>query len=243
MELLKEILQIYMERREWFLELFGQHLKIAGIAIVLAGIMGLLLGIFIAEKEFMAPVILTLANIFYTIPSISLLGILIPFTGIGDKTAIIALTLYGLMPMIRNTYTGICGVSQEIIQAARGMGSTDIQILWRIKLPLALGVILAGVRNMVVMTLSVTAIAAFIGAGGLGVAIYRGITIYNPALTFAGSVLIALLALIADLLLGILELSLIHIYLISCFLIKRRKNYRGNYFSAVDCEYPLHMQI
>ena len=195
MELLKEILQIYMERREWFLELFGQHLKIAGIAIVLAGIMGLLLGIFIAEKEFMAPVILTLANIFYTIPSISLLGILIPF----------ALTLYGLMPMIRNTYTGICGVSQEIIQAARGMGSTDIQILWRIKLPLALGVILAGVRNMVVMTLSVTAIAAFIGAGGLGVAIYRGITIYNPALTFAGSVLIALLALIADLLLGILE--------------------------------------
>lgn len=205
MELLKEILQIYMERREWFLELFGQHLKIAGIAIVLAGIMGLLLGIFIAEKEFMAPVTLTLANIFYTIPSISLLGILIPFTGIGDKTAIIALTLYGLMPMIRNTYTGICGVSQEIIQAARGMGSTDIQILWRIKLPLALGVILAGVRNMVVMTLSVTAIAAFIGAGGLGVAIYRGITIYNPALTFAGSVLIALLALIADLLLGILE--------------------------------------
>ena len=205
MELLKEILQIYMERREWFLELFGQHLKIAGIAIVLAGIMGLLLGIFIAEKEFMAPVILTLANIFYTIPSISLLGILIPFTGIGDKTAIIALTLYGSMPMIRNTYTGICGVSQEIIQAARGMGSTDIQILWRIKLPLALGVILAGVRNMVVMTLSVTAIAAFIGAGGLGVAIYRGITIYNPALTFAGSVLIALLALIADLLLGILE--------------------------------------
>lgn len=205
MELLKEILQIYMERREWFLELFGQHLKIAGIAIVLAGIMGLLLGIFIAEKEFMAPVILTLANIFYTIPSISLLGILIPFTGIGDKTAIIALILYGLMPMIRNTYTGICGVSQEIIQAARGMGSTDIQILWRIKLPLALGVILAGVRNMVVMTLSVTAIAAFIGAGGLGVAIYRGITIYNPALTFAGSVLIALLALIADLLLEILE--------------------------------------
>lgn len=205
MELLKEILQIYMERREWFLELFGQHLKIAGIAIVLAGIMGLLLGIFIAEKEFMAPVILTLANIFYTIPSISLLGILIPFTGIGDKTAIIALILYGLMPMIRNTYTGICGVSQEIIQAARGMGSTDIQILWRIKLPLALGVILAGVRNMVVMTLSVTAIAAFIGAGGLGVAIYRGITIYNPTLTFAGSVLIALLALIADLLLGILE--------------------------------------
>lgn len=205
MELLKEILDIYMERRGWFLELFGQHLKIAGIAILFAGVLGLFLGVLIAEKEIMAPFILTLANIFYTIPSISLLGILIPFTGIGDKTAIIALTLYGLMPMIRNTYTGIRGVSPEIVQAARGMGSTDMQILWRIKLPLALGVILAGVRNMVVMTFSVTAIAAFIGAGGLGVAIYRGITIYNPALTFAGSVLIALLALVADLLLGIIE--------------------------------------
>lgn len=205
MELLKEILGIYIERRDWFLELFGQHLKIAGIAILFAGVLGLFLGIIIAEKECMAPLILTLANIFYTIPSISLLGILIPFTGIGDKTAIIALTLYGLMPMIRNTYTGIRGVSQEIVQAARGMGSTDMQILWRIKLPLALGVILAGVRNMVVMTFSVTAIAAFIGAGGLGVAIYRGITIYNPALTFAGSVLIALLALVADLILGIVE--------------------------------------
>lgn len=205
MELLKEIWGIYIERRSWFLELFGQHLKIAGIAILFAGVLGLFLGIIIAEKQYMAPFILTLANIFYTIPSISLLGILIPFTGIGDKTAIIALTLYGLMPMIRNTYTGIRGVSQEIVQAARGMGSTDVQILWRIKLPLALGVILAGVRNMVVMTFSVTAIAAFIGAGGLGVAIYRGITIYNPALTFAGSVLIALLALVADLLLGIIE--------------------------------------
>lgn len=205
MELLKEILSIYIERKSWFLELFGQHLKIAGIAILFAGVLGLFLGIIIAEKQCMAPLILTLANIFYTIPSISLLGILIPFTGIGDKTAIIALTLYGLMPMIRNTYTGIRGVSQEIVQAARGMGSTDVQILWRIKLPLALGVILAGVRNMVVMTFSVTAIAAFIGAGGLGVAIYRGITVYNPALTFAGSVLIALLALVADLILGIVE--------------------------------------
>lgn len=205
MELLTEIWGIYIERRGWFLELFGQHLKIAGIAILFAGVLGLFLGIIIAEKQCMALLILTLANIFYTIPSISLLGILIPFTGIGDKTAIIALTLYGLMPMIRNTYTGIRGVSQEIVQAARGMGSTDMQILWRIKLPLALGVILAGVRNMVVMTFSVTAIAAFIGAGGLGVAIYRGITVYNPALTFAGSVLIALLALVADLILGIVE--------------------------------------
>ena len=133
---------------------------------------------------------------------------LIPFMGIGDKTAVVALTIYGIMPMVRNTYAGIKGVDEEIITAARGMGSTEFQILTRIKLPLALGVIIAGVRNMVVMTISVAAIASFIGAGGLGVAIYRGITVYDTALTFAGSVLIALIALISDLLLGHLEKKL-----------------------------------
>ena len=107
--------------------------------------------------------------------------------------------------MVRNTYAGIRGVSADVIMAARGMGSTDFQIMTKIKLPLAAGVIIAGVRNMVVMTLSTAAIASFIGAGGLGVAIYRGITTYNMALTFGGSFLIALLALVSDLLLGGLE--------------------------------------
>ena len=130
---------------------------------------------------------------------------LIPFLGIGNNTAIAALTIYGIMPMIRNTYAGIRSVPEDVIMAARGVGSTNFQIMTRIKLPLAAGVIIAGVRNMVVMTLSMTAIASFIGAGGLGVAIYRGITTYNMALTFGGSVLIALLALTSDLLLGRLE--------------------------------------
>ena len=142
---------------------------------------------------------------FYTIPSISLLGMLIPLLGIGNKTAVVALTIYGIMPMVRNTYAGIKDVSEEVITAARGMGSTEFQVMTKIKLPLALGVILAGVRNMVVMTISVAAIASFIGAGGLGVAIYRGITIYDTAMTFGGSFLIALIALISDLLLGRLE--------------------------------------
>ena len=100
--------------------------------------------------------------------------------------------------MVRNTYTGITGIDKEIIEAARGMGSTPFQILWRIKLPLAFPIILSGVRNMMVMTIALAGIAAFIGAGGLGVAIYRGITTNNSALTVAGSVLIALLALLAD---------------------------------------------
>ena len=109
------------------------------------------------------------------------------------------------MPMVRNTYAGMKGVSAEVISAAEGMGSTKLQMMTKIKLPLALGVIIAGVRNMVVMTISVAAIASFIGAGGLGVAIYRGITMYDTAMTFGGSLLIALIALISDLILGQIE--------------------------------------
>ncbi len=205
MEFLKEVVFVLAERRGWFLTLLLQHLGLAAVAIILVTAIGLFLGIWIAERGKIAPVVLTIANVFYTIPAISLLGILIPFTGIGNRTALIALTLYGLMPMIRNTYTGIRGVSKDVILAAAGMGSTRMQILFRIKIPLAMSVIIAGLRNVVVMTFSVTAIAAFIGAGGLGVAIYRGITIYNPALTFAGSALIAVLALVCDLILGNIE--------------------------------------
>ena len=110
------------------------------------------------------------------VPAISLLGILIPFLGIGNKTAVAALTVYALMPMVRNTYAGLTAIDSDIVEAARGMGSTRAQILFRVKLPLALGVILAGLRNMVVMSISVCSVASFIGAGGLGVAIYRGIS-------------------------------------------------------------------
>ncbi len=205
MELLKDVIGIYIERKDWFLELLLQHVALSLVAIVLAGTLGLLIGIFISEHEKIAPVILGIANVCYTIPSISLFGILIPICGIGDKTAIVALTIYGIMPMVRNTYAGIRNVSEDVIMAARGMGSTDFQIMTKIKLPLALGVIIAGVRNMVVMTISVTAIASFIGAGGLGVSIYRGITMYNTALTLGGSLLIAAMALLADLLLGTIE--------------------------------------
>ncbi len=205
MELLVQIVTLFQERGSWFLGLVGAHIALALSAIIMASAIGLALGILISEKEGLAPAVLGVCNVLYTIPSISLLGILIPFTGIGDRTAIIALTIYGVMPMVRNTYAGIKGVDADILEAARGMGSTKAQLLLRIKLPLAAGVIMAGVRNMVVMVIAVTGIASFVGAGGLGVAIYRGITIYNPAMTAAGSLLIALLALVSDLLLGRLE--------------------------------------
>lgn len=205
MELLVQIVTLFQERESWFLGLMGAHIALALSAILMASVIGLALGILISEKEVLAPAVLGICNVLYTIPSISLLGILIPFTGIGNRTAVIALTVYGVMPMVRNTYAGIKGVDADILEAARGMGSTRTQLLLRIKLPLAAGVIMAGVRNMVVMVIAVTGIASFVGAGGLGVAIYRGITIYNPAMTAAGSLLIALLALVSDLLLGRLE--------------------------------------
>ncbi len=205
MEFLKEVFSLYGERKDWFIQLILEHIGLSLIAICLAGTIGLLLGIWISEHEWAAAPIFGVANIFYTIPAISLLGMLIPFLGIGNTTAVTALTIYGIMPMVRNTYAGIKGVSTEIISAAEGMGSTRLQMLVKIKLPLALGVMIAGVRNMVVMTISVAAIASFIGAGGLGVAIYRGITMYDTAMTFGGSFLIALVALISDLALGQLE--------------------------------------
>lgn len=208
MGLFSSIFSLYRDRASWFLSLLASHLALAFSAAFIAFIIGLLLGILISEKQKLAPAVMTVANILYTIPAISLLGILIPFFGIGNKTAVIALTIYGIMPMIRNTYTGLTSVDHDIIEAARGMGSTEVQILTKVKLPLASGVITAGVRNMVVMVISVTGIASFIGAGGLGVAVYRGITIYNPAMTAAGSILIALIAIIADYILGCIEKKL-----------------------------------
>ncbi len=198
----QDLIEIYAERWPFFLSLTGQHLEISLIAIVAALIIGLGLGILISRFRQLRGIVLGLTNLIYTIPSIALFGFLIPFSGIGDGTAIIALTVYALLPMVRNTYTGITGIDREITEAARGMGSTPLQMLFRIQLPLAFPVILSGLRNMVVMTIALTGIAAFIGAGGLGVAIYRGITTNNSALTLAGSLLIALLALLTDWLIG-----------------------------------------
>lgn len=205
MELIQSILALYGERGGWFLGLLWDHFLLSGQAILLSGAAGLLLGIFIAQCQRLAPAVMGVCNVLYTIPAISLLGILIPFTGIGNETAVIALTIYGIMPMVRNTYVGLTTLDPDILEAAAGMGSTAAQILFRVKLPMAAGVILAGVRNMVVMTVSVAGIASFVGAGGLGVSIYRGITIYNPAMTAAGSILIAALAVVLDLVLGRLE--------------------------------------
>ena len=205
MEFLAKVVQLYIERWPWFLELLGEQLRISLISIALAASIGLLLGIFISQHRKLAEPIIAVCNVFYTIPAIALIALLIPLVGIGEKNAIVAIVLYGLMPMVRNTYTGITTIDQDLIDAAVGMGSTPLQQLLRIKLPLAASVIIAGLRNLVVMSIATGSIAAFIGGGGLGEAIFRGITMYNTAMTFAGGLLLVLLALVCDYSLSLLE--------------------------------------
>ena len=203
--MLKDVLELYQNRPDFFIQLTLEHIKICGISIVIAFFIGSVLGIWISEYKRFSPFIIGITNIIYTIPSIALLGFFIPISGIGNTTAIIALSIYGLLPIVRNTYTGLVSIDPAIIEAAKGMGSTSGQILYKIKLPLALPIILSGLKNMVVMTIALGGIASFIGAGGLGVAIIRGITINNLAMTVAGSLIIALMALFFDFLIGSFE--------------------------------------
>lgn len=203
--MIQEMWGLLTTRLDFFGELLLEHLEISLFAIFIAIVFGGLAGILISEFQRLAKPTLGVINFLYTIPSISMLGFLIPFSGVGNGTAIIALTIYALLPMVRNTHTGMSNVDPAILEAAKGMGSTCLQTLFKVKLSLAMPVIMSGIRSMVTMTIALAGIASFIGAGGLGVAIYRGITTNNTAMTMVGSLLIAILALVMDLLLGLIE--------------------------------------
>lgn len=205
MSFFTKVLNIYIDRWPWFLSLLGQQIRISFISVLLAGVIGLLLGILISEYRRFAEPVMAVCNLFYTIPAIALIGLLIPVIGIGEKNAIAAIVLYGIMPMVRNTYTGLTNLDAGTVDAAVGLGSTKAQLLFRIRLPLASSVILAGLRNVVVMSIATGSIAAFVGGGGLGEAIFRGITMYNTAMTFAGSLLLVILALLCDFILSRIE--------------------------------------
>lgn len=185
-----------------------EHLQLTGTAIISSILIGVPLGIFITRHERLANPVLAIANIFQTIPSIAFFGILIPILGIGKKTAILVLFLYALLPIIKNTYTGIKEVSPFMIDAGKGMGMTNAQILRMVELPQALSVIMAGVRIATVINIGTTTIAAYIGGGGLGDLIFKGIQMYRNDMILAGAIPAALLAIIADKLLGYVELKL-----------------------------------
>ena len=205
MNFILEILKLYSSRFDFFAKLFIEHVLLSGTAIIFITIIGLVLGVYITRNKKAAGIVLGIANFLYTIPSIALFGFLVAISGIGNKSALIALTVYGVLPIIRNTYVGISEVDSQIIESAVAMGSTNSQLLFKIQLPLALPVIIAGFRTMVVMTIALGGIASFIGAGGLGTAIWRGITTNFPEMTAAGSILVAALAVVSDFFLGILE--------------------------------------
>ena len=190
------------------LELTLEHLWLVGASTLLAVLIGIPLGIVIAHWPRWNKPVLTTANVIQTIPSLALFGFLLPVPWLGDRAerlAILALTLYALLPLIRNTYTGIRGVDPAVVEAGRGMGLTDMQLLLKVELPLALSVILSGVRVAVVISVGLATIAAAIGAGGLGELIFRGLAMVNNQLILAGAVPAAGLALLADFGLGWVE--------------------------------------
>ncbi|MCG2729620.1 MAG: ABC transporter permease [Acetobacterium sp.] len=209
MKFINNLVELLQTRSDFFIELLVQHILLSLIAIMIITVVGITTGILICKSKRAASVVLGITNILYTIPSIAMFGFFVSITGIGNTTAIIALVIYGLLPVIRNTYVGLTEVDNQIIEAAVGMGSTTWQLLSKIQFPLALPMIIAGLRNMVVMTIALAGIASFIGAGGLGVAIWRGITTNFDEMTVAGSLLVALLAFVADGILGIIEKRLL----------------------------------
>ena len=203
--MINQLMKLLTEDFKFFTNLTKEHILISLLAISIASVLGIILGIIISEYRKFSGLILGTVNILYTIPSIALLGFFITITGVGNTTALIALIIYALLPIIRSTYTGIITINPLIIEASEGMGSTKLQQLFKVKIPLALPVLMSGIRNMVTMTIALAGIASFVGAGGLGVAIYRGITTNNSAMTFLGSLLIAILALVFDFILGLIE--------------------------------------
>ncbi len=182
-----------------------EHLALVAVAMALAVLLGVPLGIALTRRAALRRWILGAANVIQTLPSLALFGFLIPVPllgGIGSRTAIVALTLYALLPIIRNTYVGISGVDRAVIEAARGMGMTGGQMLWQVEIPLSLGVLLAGIRVATVISVGVATIAAAIGAGGLGNYIFRGVAMVNNQVILAGAIPAAVLAILADLSLG-----------------------------------------
>jgi len=202
------LIQFFLHNRIEVGELTLEHLWLVGISTMIAVAVGLPLGILLTRRPALNKPVLGGANIMQTIPSLALFGLLLPVPWLGERAGrltILALTLYALLPIIRNTHAGIMGVDPAVVEAGRGMGMTGRQLLFQVQLPLAMGVIIAGVRVATVISVGVATIAAAIGAGGLGEYIFRGLAMVNNQLILAGAIPAAGLALVADFVLGLIE--------------------------------------
>lgn len=227
------LLQFWSAYRADLATLVVQHLLVVAWALPLAAVGAILTGILVADRPRMAAVALGIANVLTTVPSVALFGLMIPVLGsvglgVGRPPAIMALALYSVLPILRNTVVGLRGVPDAVLDAGRGMGLGDVALLWRVRLPLASPVVLAGVRTAVVMGIGVTAIAAYVGAGGLGRWVFGGIRRSYPEMALAGALAIAFLALGADLVLGGLQGALERRLGIRVASVSRGLFHRGN---------------
>ena len=200
-----DFLETIQSRSDLIQQAFLEHIYLSFVALAIGIAIALPLGILIARHRKYAEPVIGVTAVFQTIPSLALFGFLVPLMGIGSNTALIALIIYALLPILRNTYTGLTSVDSSIIEAGRGMGMTTTQILKQIEFPLALPFIMAGIRTATVLTVGIATLATFVGAGGLGDVIYRGLQSYNNSLVLAGALPVALLAISFDLLLKWVE--------------------------------------
>ena len=209
MELLRETLAYYSLNGGYVLEQFWRHFLISVCGVLLASAVAIPTGFLIARRGRLARWVVGAANVVQTVPSLALMSILMLGLGLGARTVITTVLLYSLLPIVRNTCAGIRGIRPQVLDAARGMGMTALQTVLRVELPLALSVIMAGVRNALVVAVGVTTIGTFIGAGGLGDIISRGVNVANgSAIIVAGALPTALMAVCADIVLGLLERGL-----------------------------------
>jgi osmoprotectant transport system permease protein len=203
-----KLIQFFLDNSAYILEKVGEHLYLAGVAVLLACAVGIPVGFLITNNKKVASIVVGIANTIQTIPSLALFAFAISVFGIGADNAIFALFLYALLPIIKNTLIGIRNVSPTMIEAARGMGMSRAQIMFQVEVPLAISVIMGGVRIATVTAIGIATIATLIGAGGLGQLIYQGIGMMNYEMIFAGAICSAALALLADFLLGLIEKKL-----------------------------------
>jgi osmoprotectant transport system permease protein len=202
------LINYVIDNSSFILEKLVEHITLAGIAVALACSVGVPVGFLIANNAKLAKYVMNVANVVQTIPSLALFAFAMPIFGIGAKPAIFALFLYALLPIIKNTLLGIHNVNPAIIEAARGMGMSKFQIMFKVEVPMAISVIMGGVRIATVTGIGIATIAVLIGAGGLGQLIYQGIGMGNTPMILAGAIASASLALMADFILGLVEKKL-----------------------------------
>ncbi|EAA0011369.1 ABC transporter permease [Listeria monocytogenes] len=209
MDTLKQLIDYYQTNGSYVMEEFWRHFLMSAYGVIFAAIIAIPLGVYIARKKRLAGWVIQIANIIQTIPALAMLAVLMLIMGLGTNTVVLSLFLYSLLPILKNTYTGIRNVDGALLESGKAMGMTKWQVLRLIEMPLALSVIMAGIRNALVIAIGVAAIGTFVGAGGLGDIIVRGTNATNgAAIILAGAIPTAVMAILADVLLGWVERTL-----------------------------------